>query len=278
MGVQVSVVRGVPPGYVRLDVPQGDVVVHQKLADAARTALEAGTLYAWAAAHPDRRQMQGRLPVYAAPLPHEGPTVVVRHAQHGGMLAPLLRDLFLPPTRAPRELATALLLARSGVPTPPVAGYAIYRAGPILRRADVMTVHLPGEDLGAMLRGAMSDADRARLVTTVAALLGALTQAGAWHPDLNVKNILLVADDAGELHPAVLDIDRVHFVPPGDPNVREANFQRLARSMDKWRTLHGVGFTDDERRAIHDRLLQDEAVEATHRALALDAYMPTDLT
>lgn len=278
MGVSVTVVGAVPPGYVRLDLPRGDVVVHHKLADAARTVLEAGTLYDWAAAHPDRRQMQGRLPVYAAPLPHDGPTVAVRHAQHGGLLAPVLRDLFLPPTRAPRELRTALLLARSGVPTPPVAGYAIYRAGPVLRRADVMTVLLPGEDLGAMLRSATSEADRARLVTPVAALLGALTQAGAWHPDLNVKNILLVADDAGELHPAVLDIDRVQFVPPGDPNVREANVRRLERSLDKWRAVHGVGFSDDQRRAIRERLLQDEAVEATHRALALDAYMPTDLT
>ena len=129
-----------------------------------------------------------------------------------------------------------------------------------------------------MLRSATSEADRARLVTPVAALLGALTQAGAWHPDLNVKNILLVADDAGELHPAVLDIDRVQFVPPGDPNVREANVRRLERSLDKWRAVHGVGFSDDQRRAIRERLLQDEAVEATHRALALDAYMPTDLT
>lgn len=273
----VSVVGAVPPGYVRLDVPQGDVVVHHKLADATREVLEAGTLHAWAGAHPDRRQMQGRLPVYAAPLPHDGPTVAVRHAHHGGALAGLLGDRFLPPTRAPRELRTALLLARLGVPTPPVAGYAIYKAGPLLRRVDVMTVLLPGEDLGALLQHAGSDADRARLIAPVAALLGALTQAGAWHPDLNVKNILLVPDDAGELHPAVLDIDRVKFVVPGDPNVREANVRRLERSLARWRERHGASFTDDERRALRERLLQDEAVEATHRALALEAYMPSDL-
>ncbi|HEX4935798.1 MAG TPA: lipopolysaccharide kinase InaA family protein [Gemmatimonadaceae bacterium] len=274
----VSVAGATPPGYVRVDVPHGYAVVHQKLADGVREALAAGTLYAWASTHPDRRQMQGRLPVYAASLPHDGPTVAVRHAQHGGVLAPLLRDLFLPPTRAPRELLTALLLARSGVPTPPVAGYAVYRAGPLLRRADVMTILLPGEDLGAMLRAATGDADRQQLIAPVAGLLGALTQAGAWHPDLNVKNILLVPDDAGELHPAVLDIDRVHFAHPGDPNVREANFRRLERSLARWRAQHGTGFTPDELRALHDRLLEDEAVEATHRALALEAYMPTDLT
>lgn len=268
-------IRTVPPGYVRLDLPKVVAVVHQRLADAVRSALASGgTLYAWAAAHPAHRQLHGRLPVYSAPLGDDGPRVVVRHAHHGGLLAPVLRDLFLPPTRAPVELATALLLQQAGVPTPPVAGYAVYRAGPLFRRADVMTVELPGDDLGAAILGATSDDARRRLVPPVAELLGALTQAGAWHPDLNVKNILLVPDDAGELQPAVLDVDRVRFVPPGDPNLRDANFQRLARSLAKWRRLHGAGLTDDNLREIRERLLRDEAEHAAHRALAMEAYMP----
>ena len=261
-------------GYVRLEVAGADVVAHARLADAIRVTFERGTMYSWAAAHPARREMQGRLPVFAAPLPHDGPTVVVRHAHHGGWLAPLMRDLFLPPTRARRELGTALHLARAGVPTPPVAAYAIYRAGPVLRRVDVMTVELPGQDLGAALRAAVTVADRQRLVRPVSALLGALTQAGAWHPDLNVKNVLLVSDDAGELHPAVLDIDRMRFVPPGDPNLREANYRRLARSVAKWQRQYSVGFTREELLDIRERLVQDEAVQAAHRALAMAAYMP----
>lgn len=269
--------RAVPAGYERLTVGGAAVVVHERLTAAVRAALEAtpeGTLYAWAAAHPERRQMQGRLPVYAAPLPPEGPRIVVRHVTHGGALAPLLRDLFVAPTRAPLELATSLALARAGVPTPPVAGYAIYRVAPLVRRVDVMTVELPGDDLGEALRRATSDGERRALVAPVAALLGTLTQAGAWHPDLNVKNILLVPDPSGELHPAVLDVDRVRFVPPSDPNLREANYRRLARSVRRWRERHGIGFTDADLAELHDRLLQDEAVEAAHRALAMDAYMP----
>jgi 3-deoxy-D-manno-octulosonic acid kinase len=268
------VTRPVPQGYVRLALAHADVVVHQKLVEPVTRAMEAGTLYAWAERHPERRQLQGRLPVYAAPLTADGPRVVVRHAHHGGMVAALLRDRFVPPTRAPAELFTSLVLTRAGVPTPPVAAYAIYPAGPVFKRSDVMTVELPGEDLGALLRSASVASERQRLIGPVAALLGALTQAGAWHPDLNVKNILLVPDDAFELHPAVLDIDRVRFISPGDPNLREANFRRLTRSLAKWRGLHGVGFTDDEIGDLHDRLERDEAVQAAHRALAMEAYMP----
>jgi 3-deoxy-D-manno-octulosonic acid kinase len=266
---------GVPQNYVQVEAPRGvTVVAHHRLADGVRQALASGTLYAWAAAHPERRQLQGRLPVYAAPLSAEGPRVVVRHVTHGGMLAPLLRDLFIAPTRAPLELATSLLLARAGVPTPPIAAFATYRVAPLVRRADVMSIELPGLDLGVSLQEANGEADRQRLIAPVAALLGSLTQAGAWHPDLNVKNILLVPDDAGQLHPAVIDVDRVRFVPPSDPNLREANFQRLARSVRTWRERHGAGFSDVELDAVHDRLLQDEAVEAAHRALAMEAYMP----
>jgi hypothetical protein len=89
-----------------------------------------------------------------------------------------------------------------------------------------------------------------------------------------VKNIFLVSDGDDPPQGAVLDVDRVTFVPPGDPNLREANFQRLQRSNDKWRARYNVGFTDDELRDLHDRLTRDEAVHAAHRALALEEYMP----
>jgi hypothetical protein len=270
------VIRAIPPGYERFDVHGAQVVAHERVAAGVRAALETvgGSLYTWASMHPDRRELRGRLPAWSAPLPNDGPRVVVRRSHHGGLLAPLLRDLFLPPTRAPLELAVSLLLARAGVATPPLAAYAIYRAGPILRRADVMTVELVGKDLGDALRDAPSSPDRQSLLAPVAALLAALTQAGAWHADLNVKNILLVGDDHASWQPIVLDVDRVHFAPPGDPNVREANFRRLARSIRKWRANVGPGFDDDELAELRDRMLRDEALQAAHRALALQDFMP----
>jgi len=268
-------VRGAPPqGYERLDIAGATVIAHQRLAGAVRSALGAGTLYDWAREQPERRQMQGRLPVYAAPLPDGGPRVVVRHAHHGGVFGPLFGDRFLPPTRAPRELAASLYLARAGVPTPPVVAYAIYDAGPLVRRVDVMTVELPGRDLAAALEGATTDAERLALAPAVASLLGALTQAGAWHPDLNVKNILLIPDDDGQPHPAVLDIDRVQFIPTGAPTVRKANFGRLERSLAKWSRAHGDVSIAPLLREVQERLLHHEAEHAAQRALAMQPYLP----
>jgi hypothetical protein len=266
--------RALPPGYVALDLPEARVVAHHRLADGVREAMRAGTLHAWAGSHPQRRELHGRVTAWSAPLPGDGARVVVRHSHRGGLLAPLLRDLFPPPTRAPLELELSLLLRQSGVPTPPVAAYAIYRAGPLLRRADVATIELPGEDLVAVLRRAQPADVRRTLVGVVGALLGALTQAGAWHPDLNVKNIFLVNDGDAPPQAAVLDVDRVTFVPPCDPNLREANFRRLARSMRKWRGREGIGFTEAELAELHELLTRDEATLAAHRAVAIGEQTP----
>jgi hypothetical protein len=268
--------RPVPTGYVRLEDPRAEIVVHGSLVDAVRAALDigGGSLHTWAARHDERRELQGRVAAYAVPLPGGAPRVVVRRSHHGGQLAPVLGDLFFPPTRAPRELTTSLLLAAAGVPTPPVVAYAIGRAGALFRRVDVLTIELPGNDLGAMLTQATSPAARRELLPPVAALLGALTQAGAWHPDLNVKNVLLVRDESGALHPAVLDIDRVSFVPAGDPNLREANLQRLERSSRKLQTMHGAGFDAGELEELRQMLVRDEVAQAANRALAIKDFMP----
>jgi 3-deoxy-D-manno-octulosonic acid kinase len=69
--------------------------------------------------------------------------VVVRHAWHGGLLAPLTRDLFAPPTRAPHELRVALRLADAGVPTPEVVGLRHVRRAARARRGDVLTARCP---------------------------------------------------------------------------------------------------------------------------------------
>jgi RIO-like serine/threonine protein kinase len=186
-----------------------------------RTLLdEHGTLYAAAASSPDRREYGGRGVAYGVWL--AGTRVVVRHSRHGGLLGPLTRDLFLPPTRAPQERRSAVRLEERGVPTPEVVAYAVYRVGP-LRRSDVVTREIEGaSDLAAAPPTPEAQA-------AVERLLGAMAEAGALHPDLNAKNILLAPDGDG-LVAYVIDVDRVVFRKRG---VDPANRARLRRSIAK---------------------------------------------
>jgi hypothetical protein len=236
-----------PEGYESVDVRGATVVARRGQLDAVRTALKSGTLYEYAAQHEEARSLSGRGVVYAAPLPN-GERVVVRHNRHGGLLAPLTGDRFLSPTRAPYELEASLRLIANGVPTPEIIAYAVYWAGPLLRRSDVASREiLDSADLATMLTAGTA-AERTAALDSAAHLIGLLSACGAHHHDLNVKNVLL-ARSAGRSNSLVafaLDVDRVEFGRPGDSRVTERNLDRFMRSARKWRELHGARVAEVE--------------------------------
>lgn len=240
----------IPKEFNRFRVGAAHVVTHQSCEAWARDVLVHQTLYAWAAASPDHVVRRGRLPAYSVPLPDGTRRVVVRHSHHGGLLGPLRGDRFFPPTRAPYELLVSHVLAATGVRTPPVVAIAVYPAGWVFRRSDVVTLELPGRDLGAAFQEERETPARDLWLASVAELVRALTRAGAWHPDLHVGNILLVRDAGGDEQAFVLDVDRIRFATPGDPNVLGANLDRFERSVRKWRNRHGSGFDDQELRRL----------------------------
>jgi 3-deoxy-D-manno-octulosonic acid kinase len=238
--------RDIPPaGYERLIGNRIEAVGLSTLATPLVEALREGSFYEYGAHHPRSRTLAGRGVAYAVPLPDETTRVVVRRSRHGGLLAPITGERFLGRTRAPRELATALRLARLGVPTPELVAYATYPAGALTRRADVVTRYVANSaDLAAAIAAASSEAEKRSILMAVARLVAALTAAGARHPDLNIKNILIAPDENGDCQALVLDVDRIWFDAPGAPRVTTRNLQRLARSARKWRRLHALPLTE----------------------------------
>ncbi len=238
---------GAPAGYTRFLQGSADVVALGACAEAVRRAVGARSLYDYAATHPNRRELRGRGVAYAVPLPDGETRVVVRHSRHGGLLAPVTGDRFLPPTRAPHELRTALRLAEAHVPTPEVIAYATYPAGAMFRRSDVATREVVGgKDLGDVLaRGGDGEA-RTKALGATAELLRALERAGARHPDLNVTNVLIVATDGLPPRALVLDVDRVVFGERGDVRIGAANVRRLLRSVHKLRANGRITISDEE--------------------------------
>lgn len=233
----------VPDGYIRVKQGSARAVVVASCAAAVGTILNEGSIYDWARAQAERREYFGRGPAYGVLLPDCSVRVVVRRARHGGLLAPLLGEVFLAPTRAPRELAMSMFLRRLGVATPAVVGYATYGVAPMLRRVDILTAEVPNApDLGAFLARTSDGAERHEAWRAIARLLQRLAQIGIWHPDLNAKNVLIMtpiaasdATSAGRSPPTavVLDVDRVRLVVPGDPQLAAANLERLLRSVRK---------------------------------------------
>jgi 3-deoxy-D-manno-octulosonic acid kinase len=230
-----------PPGYTALELERGTAVVLDALANPLASALRAGSFYGYAAAQPAARVLRGRGAAYAVPLPDGVTRVVVRRSRHGGLFAPITGDRFFGRTRAPHELDVALRLAHAGVPTPQLLAYAIYPAGPFTSRADVVTREVPDSaDLVATLASRAPGSTSRPILRAVAELLAALSRAGARHPDLNMRNVLIAHANAGEIRAMALDVDRVWFDTPGSRHVTERNVRRLARSARKVARRHDV--------------------------------------
>ena len=256
----MSVLANVP-GVTTRTVASGDVTGVESIVDALANIVDQhGTLYEWAAERPQPRAMRGRAPVFVATLPDQDETVVVRHAWHGGLLAPLTGDLFRMPTRAPTEMARSWMLLGMGIPTSEVLGYARYTAVPGFRRVDVVTRFIPNAyDLGMIAAGLAPQIDRDAALLATKTLLVKLAAYGVVHPDLNVKNVLLRRDRRGDLEALMIDVDVVRWDPTRPPIVTmRANAARLLRSMRKWRTNFGCDVAET-RMAAFER----EAIAAT---------------
>jgi hypothetical protein len=239
---------GLPAGFIRFTTQRATVVCAAHVERALRVALDGGTLHEFAARQPGARPLAGRGVAFAASLPDAVERVVVRRNRHGGWFATLTGDLFAPPTRAPHELEVAEHLRARHVPTPRMLGYVLYPAGPF-RRVDVMTREVaPSVDLSSALMSRDAPA-RANALAASAALVRSLSDAGARHRDLNIKNILLHEPPSGRVEALVLDVDRVTFgLDPSD--ALAANLTRLLRSARKWRTERGAQVTADELEAF----------------------------
>jgi 3-deoxy-D-manno-octulosonic acid kinase len=208
---------------------------------------EHDTLYDWAGDQPQPRALRGRAPVFVAALPTTNAMVVVRHAWHGGLLAPITRDRFRGTGRAQTEFVISARLRTMGIPTTEVLGFAAYPTTFGFRTVDVVSRFVPEAfDLGTIAAGLVPEMHRDEALAATQQLLARLAKAGVRHPDLNVKNVLLTRASDGSLTAMIIDVDVVQWEPQrAAQESMQANVARLLRSMRKWRRQFGCDLPDD---------------------------------
>lgn len=247
-----------PPDFEAWTFAGGAAVARRDVVAAVRSAIvEGGTLHRWAAAQPGRRVYLGRGEVYGVPL--GSAAAVVRHARHGGLLAPLLRDLYLGRPRFHREAALALRLREGGVRTPALLAGIRYAAGPA-HRADVATERIAGRDLVELFYGDRppEGPPRTAVLAAVAHLVRRLHDLGYVHPDLQLRNLLVTERRAGSPVAWLLDVDTCRAMRRGDDADRARNLARFFRSWAKWNRLRGVRLNDADRALFSAEYLADQ--------------------
>jgi 3-deoxy-D-manno-octulosonic acid kinase len=174
----------------------------------------------------------GRGGAYRTTLPGEL-RVVVRPCRRGGVVARLARETYLGWRPRPlRELVVTAEVRRRGVAAAEVLAARV-EGGFAYRGALVTAEVADATTLIDALRHAPDGAARGALAGLAGRAVGVLHEAGVFHADLNLTNMLV--QRTGETTRVVfLDFDRAWLStrPLGTP-ARRRNLRRLARSVAK---------------------------------------------
>jgi len=179
--------------------------------------------------------VEGRRSHAVIDLPGGG-KAVARHYAHGGLLRSLTGDRFFGAGRFASEVRVSEHLRARGVNTPEVLGLLVRFAPFGFCRGHIVTRMVEGgRDLLLHLssragKEQMADPRRKReFLRTAAEQVRKMHDAGVYHADIHIKNLLL--GPGGAVY--ILDLDRASIQAQLKLPHRVANLLRLGRSLEK---------------------------------------------
>jgi len=174
--------------------------------------------------------------------------ILVRPYKRGGMVGPLLKNIYWGKQRAIKELTITNLAFNKGLPVPEVLGVILQPKGLGFYQAFIMIREISDtSDLPDYL-ARLKTTDTRELFRQKQALFQAIIEslvqfhnAGFYHSDLNLRNLLVQKENHGTLKVWIVDLDRAKYYPDTPIksgsgltlNQRINNLIRLARSLVK---------------------------------------------
>jgi 3-deoxy-D-manno-octulosonic acid kinase len=174
--------------------------------------------------------------------------MVLRQYLHGGLLRAITGKLYCFGARSFRELALTEEIRSSGIPTIPAIGAIHHRIFYPFYRAYFLSLEVPRaidliqyfNDFGVPpSRENLSS--RRKTIRSAGLLIRKFHQAGFFHSDLQLKNILLAGDQL-----LLIDFDRSYRKSKLSIRKRVRNLLRLNRSVEKWKCV-GLPITRTDR-------------------------------
>ena len=197
--------------------------------------------------HPGSKHLEGRTLHPCVPLKN-GEWMVVRRYSHGGLLRSLTRDLYLVGSRSFLEAALTEEIRSHGIPTIEPIGAIHHRVFGFFYRAYLLSLEIPSarnlvqylREMPAHLSGERLAAKR-RIIRSGGLILRQFHQAGFFHADLQLKNLVL---SGGQLF--LIDFDRSCRKEILSLREKTKNLLRLDRSAEKWKRK-GLAITRGDR-------------------------------
>jgi hypothetical protein len=240
-----------PPGYLCHREGCATVWVREDDAPFAMSLMgDTGSIYGGAAKASDAVPVQGRDLAYVVNAPG-GRRWIVRKLRHGGILSSLTRGLFLraAANRPLNELYLSCRLREMRIPTPEVLAAVVYPMGPFYRAEVVREFVEARGDLASCLfdpRVARAG-ERPIVLATAGTLVGRLHRVGLDHPDLNLRNILIVPRTGGDgLESWILDLEKCRLDGGLSLQSRRRMLARMRRSASRFESASGTTIVPSE--------------------------------
>ncbi len=164
---------------------------------------------------------------------------VVREYWHGGLFGKVLKDLFWDASRPLRELLICEFARRGGINTTEII--AIIKneiVGPIYKCRLVTKEITNSIDIIELLlcpEDNQLDIQKREIINKMARAVKDMHDAGIYHADLHLKNILVQSDERGGVNVYIIDLDKSEQYEKMDFQTRMKNIMRLDRSLEKFK-------------------------------------------
>ena len=186
----------------------------------------------------------GRGSYLSVPITEDGTErFVIRDYRHGGLLGKLFGGVFLNGDRPLNEICISEVASQRGVPSAEVIAIAKRRLWGIFYKAKFISKEITGAvDIIEFLKKFSAEfiqTYKKPVIFALVKLIRNMHDAGIYHADLHLKNILLKKDSNGEFTAYIIDLDKSVVLNKLNIQQRIKNLLRLDRSLEKLRWLSG---------------------------------------
>jgi len=208
---------------------------------------------------------------------------IIRDYRHGGLLGKLFGGIFLNGNRPLNEIYINEIAFQKNVPTAEVIAVCKRKLWGIFYKASFISREITGAtDIIQFLKeSALEFVQKSKksIIFALVKLIRNMHDAGIYHADLHLKNILLKKDSNGKFSAYIIDLDKSVFLDRLSIDQRIKNLLRLDRSVVKLRWLSGetfIGMGEQPFAFTHALKQKADLISATDRLRFFKSYMLYD--
>lgn len=169
--------------------------------------------------------------------------LIIRNYRHGGLFGKLFGGIFYNEKRPVNEIAVNEIALKKNVPSAEVVAIIKRRLWGSFYKADFVSREIPDavDLIQFITESSLRSLQRCKkpIIHVLAGLLRNMHDAGIFHADLHLKNILVKHDRNGEFRAYIIDLDKSVVTEKLSIDRRMKNLLRLDRSVEKLRWLSG---------------------------------------